>query len=203
MEQIALTSSRRMTEYRGEGRREARLDRWVALLRGVNVGGANKVPMAGLRALAAGFGWTGVRSYIASGNLVFAAPAGGDHAARLRAAMMRAFAIDIPVFLLTAAEFRSALAACPFRPERGKDVHGFFFTGPPVCDKTLYDRLRLPSETLTIQGGVAWLHAPEGIGRSKLAEKLGKVLSGAEMTGRNLNTLRALAEMLDADGRAD
>jgi uncharacterized protein (DUF1697 family) len=173
------------------------MDQWVALLRGVNVGGGNKVPMAALRDICVGLGWREVRTYIASGNVVFRADPGA-HSAQLRAAMRGAFGVDVPVMVVTASDMRAALAACPFDPVEGKQVHAFFLWDEPVVDDAFYQALRLPDEMLTVTGRLVWLWAPGGVGRSKLAEKLGKVITGTDMTGRNLNTLRGLVEMLDA-----
>jgi uncharacterized protein (DUF1697 family) len=173
--------------------------KWVALLRGVNVGGGNKVPMAQLRALATGLGWTGVQSYIASGNLVFFA--GGEAealAGALRAAMAVSMGVDVPVLVLPAAAIRAARAECPFQPETGSHVHAFFGWSEMVVDEAALAAFRAPSEVFVVQGRVGWLHAPEGIGRSKLADKLHKVVPGVDMTARNLNTVIRLAEMLDA-----
>jgi uncharacterized protein (DUF1697 family) len=174
---------------------------WVALLRGVNVGGGNKVPMAELRRLAEGLGWTGVRTYVASGNLVFRA--GGEAGAlaeALRGAMKDGIGVDVPVVVLPGDAVRAALAACPFSPDAGKHVHVLFLFGPVTVDAALLGSLKLPSETLVMEDTRAWLHTPEGFGTSKLAAKMDRVIRGGPMTGRNLNTLRALVEMLDGAG---
>ncbi len=172
---------------------------FVALLRGVNVGGGNKVPMAELRALATALGWSGVASYIASGNLVFRAEgAAGDLAEALRAAMAERMGVSVPVLVLPGQAVRAALARCPWRPEAGARVHVVFLFADPVVDRTAYEALRAADEELVVEGRLAWLHAPRGIGRSVLADRLHRVLTGTEMTARNLNTLRRLVEMLDA-----
>ena len=175
------------------------MQHWVALLRGINVGGHNKVPMTELRQLCAGLGWAGVQIYIASGNLVFAAVGTADVlAANLRRAIAAAMGVDVAILVLPEADVRAALTQCPFDPEAGSHVHGFFLWAEPWVDQVALAQFRAPSETLIVRGRVAWLHAPDGIGRSKLAEKFDKVVTGTQMTGRNLNTLRKLVEMLDA-----
>ena len=172
--------------------------RWVALLRGINVGGGNRVPMAELRTLAEALGWQNVQSYIASGNLIFQAD-GDPHdlESALRSAMVEHLDVDVPILILSAADFRKALATCPFEPEDGRHVHGMLLWSEPDFDESAYRALKTENEELDVQPGIAWLHAPDGIGRSKLAEKLGKVITGTRITGRNLNTLRMLADMLD------
>lgn len=172
-----------------------RICKWVALLRGVNVGGANKVAMAELRALAEGLGWRNVRSYIASGNLVFEAGA-GDHAAALGAAMRAEMGVDVPVLVLSAEEVIAALQACPFEGA-GNLVHVAFCWEGPEVNASLCETLIGADERLEITGRVAYLHAPSGVARSKLMARLQDVL-GVSVTARNLNTLRKLADMVQA-----
>lgn len=175
------------------------MDQWVALLRGINVGGNNLVPMVALRTLCAGLGWADVESYIASGNLVFRAEGDAEGLAiALRQAMTAQMGCDVPIIVWPGAAMHAALADCPFDPQAGSHVHGFFLWAEPWVDQVALAQFRAPSETLIVRGRVAWLHAPDGIGRSKLAEKFDKVVTGTQMTGRNLNTLRKLVEMLDA-----
>ena len=175
------------------------METFVALFAGVNVSGANRLPMADLRVLAQGFGWSQVATYIASGNLVFRtdSPVAGV-TDRLSAGVRDAFGIAPPVLVLTASDFRARIAACPFSPDAGKAVHGFFAFGPVTVDPAAVEALRAPDEALVGTPGMVWLHAPSGIGRSRLADRLHKVVTGARLTARNLRTIGALGEMLDA-----
>lgn len=174
------------------------MTRWVALLRGVNVGGGNKVPMADLRRLCEGLGWTGVRSYIASGNLVFEAEGLAEElAADLRLAMVDGMGVDVPVLVLPGEAVRQAAAECPFDPEDGRKVHALFLMGEVTVDRDLFESLKATGDGLELTPGVAWLHTPGGFGTSKLADRLGRILVGADFTARNLNTLARLVEMLD------
>ncbi|NIY72852.1 DUF1697 domain-containing protein [Marivivens donghaensis] len=173
---------------------------YVALLRGINVGGNNKVPMAELKALAATLGWQNAKTYIASGNMTFAAEEAD--AAALQSAMKSAFGLDIPTLVYDRETFDALANSCPFDPEQGKHVHGFFCFSRPTVDQDALAQFKAESETLTASGQIVWLHAPDGIGRSKLVEKMHKVTTGTDTTARNLNTIRKLQEMLDqtADG---
>ena len=168
-------------------------DKWVVLLRGVNVGGANKIPMAELRTLAEGLGWRQVKSYIASGNLVFQANA-GDLAAQLRSAMIAQMGVDVAVCVLPAQEILDAEGACPW-DVKGNLVHAFFCMETPVLDEMLRDTLIAEDEELVVQGKRVWLFAPSGVARSKLMAKMERVL-GVQATARNLNTVRKLAQMV-------
>ncbi|MBL4813527.1 MAG: DUF1697 domain-containing protein [Rhodobacteraceae bacterium] len=172
---------------------------YTALLRGINVGGGNKVPMADLRKLAEGLGWHGVKSYIASGNLVFVADGAPEALAEtLRAAMTDQMGIEVPILVLPAADIRAALAACPWPDAQGNRVHVNFLFGEAALDAALYQALKTSDKEIIMQPGRAWIHTPNGFGASKLAIKLKKVITGSDMTARNLNTLRKLAVMVDA-----
>lgn len=173
---------------------------WVALLRGINVGGRNPLPMAGLcdicRAL-----WpdSNPRTWIASGNLIFEAPVGAATLATdLGAAIKEIYGIDVPVLVLAEQVFRAAVAQCPYPDETGKGVHAFFCFTVPVVDTAKRDALMVAGEGLFHDGRIIWLHTPQGISTSKLATKLGPVTGHVPTTARNLNTLRKLVEMLDA-----
>lgn len=169
---------------------------WIALLRGVNVGGGNKVPMADLRKLCGALGWRDVKSYIASGNLVFNAEGtAGELSRNLRAAMVTQMGVNVPILILPAATVAKALEDCPFNPEKGQTCHVLFFWDAPDLDWDAYAALRVSGEDLRVDDRRAWLHTPEGFGNSKLAGKLHVVISGTEMTARNLNTIRKLVEM--------
>ena len=171
------------------------MNQYAALLRGVNVGGRNKVPMPELRAWAAGLGWDDVRSYIASGNLVFRADE-GDHAGDLRAAIADRLGLEVPVLVLSDGAVRSALADCPFVPDDARHVHVYFLFADSQVDNALLDELRASSEALEVAGRVAWLYSPDGIARSKLAARISDVL-GTDATARNLRTVRTLVDMFD------
>ena len=169
---------------------------WVALLRGVNVGGV-KVRMAPLRKLAEGQGWTDVRTYIASGNLVFSAEGNElELAEQLRSQLRSDIGVDTPIKVLSSAKIQHVLAKHPWQPEKGNQSHVYFCWDPPTIDELLYADLKAPEEELRLIDGQLHLYAPAGIGHSRLAEKLGKVVQGSEMTGRNLNTIRKLVEMV-------
>ncbi|MGL5824544.1 MAG: DUF1697 domain-containing protein [Nocardioides sp.] len=168
----------------------------MALLRGMNIGG-NRLPVTRLREVAAGIGWRNVRSYLASGNLIATVEGPTDALSQDLERALAAVGLAVPVLVLTDRELGAALASCPFQPARGQDVHAFFLWSDPVVDTDALHAFRAPSEELEVRGRVAWLHAPEGIGRSKLADRLHRVVKETDMTARNLNTVRALADLVD------
>jgi uncharacterized protein (DUF1697 family) len=172
--------------------------RWAMFLRGINVGGHRKIPMAALRALVADVtGDPGVKSYIASGNVVFAADRPEtDLRTTLRSRIADAFGFDVPVLLQNAAQMRAVLAACPCPEEKGNLAFAYLCFDDPVIDAAGINALRVASENVTVNGRTVWLHAPDGVGRSKLGAKMEQLI-GVKATARNLNTVRKMVEMLD------
>ncbi len=166
----------------------------VLLLRGINVGGGNKLPMAELRGILEGLGASEVQTYIASGNVVFTGDLGEEE---ISDAIEAAKGFRIRVMVLEADSFRLIATACPFDAPEGKMLHVWYLTGPARFDEALAAELKADSERYHVTDRAIYLLAPEGIGRSKLAEKMDKV-AGVQTTARNWNTVTKLLEMLDA-----
>ena len=168
----------------------------MALLRGINVGGANKLPMAQLRQVAEGLGWRDVQTYVASGNMVCSAEgATDDLATALHNTLKSAAGLVLEILVLPRAAVLEALKACPFQPDDPRHVHVCFLLSEPRPDEAVLARYKADSEQLHIADRVAWFHAPDGFGRSDLAGKLDRAL-GCSITARNLRTVQKLAEML-------
>lgn len=165
------------------------MTRRILLLRGVNVAGA-KLPMAEFRAALERLGLTAVQSYIQSGNLVFDDPGLPDLAARIAQALQDGFGLTSELFLYTPHEIARIAAACPYGGDDGAKLHVFFLLRP--CSLAVADLAPwISTEQLTITPRAIYLSAPDGIGRSKLAEKLARVVK-VPMTARNWNTVQAL-----------
>lgn len=166
-------------------------ERRILLLRGVNVGGVT-LPMAGFRAMLADLGMKNVRTHIQSGNAVFDDPQRDDPAARIAAALQTRFGLRPELFLYSPARFAAICAQNPFLAEAEADgarVHALFLARPaPLPDEAAAlattERLHLTEDAL-------FLHAPDGIGRSKLFERLPRLLP-VPQTARNWNTVRAI-----------
>jgi uncharacterized protein (DUF1697 family) len=172
---------------------------WIALLRGVNVGGSHKLPMKRLREVLAELGFADGVTYIQSGNCVFRSDT-GDAALigkRIADAIAAEFGFRPSVFVLTREELDAAIAGNPFagRTEDPKFVHLFFLTEPiRTLDEAAMRALAAPGDDFTLSGKVFYLLTPAGIGRSKLVEKLGKFLP-VDMTARNLRSVMKIAEL--------
>lgn len=174
--------------------------RHVALLRGINIGGRNKVPMAELRTLASELGWTGVATYINSGNVVFTSPKpDADLAAELTAGIAERFGAAIGVVVAGRDLVRRAAEEHPFADGDPKRVH-VGFSSVPVSDAVLA-RLRevaTGSERVDADGTLLWLDFADGVAGSKLGVRLTTALKPGFVTARNLQTVRTLLAMLDA-----
>ncbi|MGQ0611460.1 MAG: DUF1697 domain-containing protein [Paracoccaceae bacterium] len=167
--------------------------RKVLLLRGVNVGGTGRLPMADLRSALAGLGLGDVQSHIQSGNLVFDDPGLPDLAGALARLLADRFALTRALFLYTAPEFARILDACPFADaaaQEGAAVHLYFLAAPSPADVAALRGLA-GTERLHLDDRALYLHAPDGIGRSALAQALPRLLK-VPHTARNWNTARAL-----------
>ena len=108
---------------------------YVALLRAVNVGGTGKLPMAELVAMCEAEGWTRVRTYIASGNVVFDSTATAKQVKAALERRLQAYAgKPVGVLVRSAAEIARVLAANPFPTEPGNRTVAIFLDGPPPAD---------------------------------------------------------------------
>jgi len=165
---------------------------WVALLRAVNVAGVNRLPMEEFRALLSGLGLEGARTYIQSGNAVFrSARSAGELQALIADAVLARFGFRPPVLMRTLAELVAAHRACPFRDAAGDRVFFHFMDRElPRATGDFLAALAAPGERHAFHGRVLWLHLPAGAGRSKLADRVGRL--PVDMTARNLRTVEAL-----------
>jgi uncharacterized protein (DUF1697 family) len=167
----------------------------IALLRGVNVSGAGKLPMAEFREMLSGLRLGTVRTYIQSGNAVFesnlAAPVLEE---LIRDGVAAHFGFAPETFVRTAEEIAAALTDHPFAGADPKLVHVVFLRETPAPDEADLRALAMPRDGWHIGPRRFTLHTPGGYGTSKLAEKLPRLLP-APMTARNLRTIAALAAM--------
>jgi len=182
----------------------------VALLRGINVGGHNRVAMADLREVVASVGHTDVATYIQSGNVVFTT-AGTDTQA-LAGALEAAFAVALDVrprvVVVSSAELAQVVADNPYPDETTpKRLHALFNPRPPgpeeitaVAAAVRRARDKGSGDDARVVGRVVYLHTPDGLGRSELAVQLaraGGVAADPASTIRNWATVRRLLTMCD------
>jgi len=169
---------------------------YAALLRGINVGGHNKVSMSALRDVVEGLGHTDVTTYIQSGNVVFTSKKDVTPAA-LERAIKNEFGFDIAVALRTKAELKRAVKANPFADADLKTVHvGFMAAKPSAAEVRGLDADQFVPEEFAIKGRDLYLHLPSGMGRGKLFVYLDRKLT-VPITVRNWNTVLKLVELTD------
>jgi uncharacterized protein (DUF1697 family) len=181
----------------------------VALLRGINVGGRNKVGMADLREVVASLGHTGVTTYIQSGNVLFST-ADTDSvklAAAMEAAVADRFGIAVSIVVLSRDELCRVLDDNPYRDEPDpRRVHVIFLSAEPPRD--MLDRMAAAQRAAAAKGGrdavtavgrALFLHTPDGFGTSELAKALSAVggRGGVTATARNWATSTKLLALCD------
>ncbi len=172
---------------------------FVALFRGINVGGHNLLPMRELKAVLGDLGLRDIATYIQSGNVVFAAEQTDKAAlaATIREAVAHSHGFAPQILLLTAEEFVQAVAANPYpeAEEEPKTLHLYFLAEEPSHpDLEKLEAMRRENECFALTNKVFYLHAPDGIGRSKLAAGVEKAL-GVTVTARNWRSVIKIMEM--------
>lgn len=162
--------------------------RYIALLRGVNVGGTGILAMKDLAALCTDLGFTQVRTYIQSGNAIFASRLKEDTVrGALETALHAKMGKRIDVMVRTLAEMRAVLEANPFPDREPAKVAVNFLSGTPPVD-ALRGLTGPAGEQVHTGTREIFVYYPEGMGRSKLKLPLGK----EPVTVRNVNTVAKL-----------
>ncbi len=169
----------------------------IALFRAINVGGRNRMPMQELKAVLTSVGCRDVETYIQSGNVVFRHPQSSDSQLipALQEAIKAHFGFLPGFLLLQTAQFRAAIDANPF-PQAVREpgtLHLWFMEEiPPAPEAQKMQALKSSSESLALVDRVFYLHAPQGVGRSKLAQSAERLL-GVPATARNWRTVSRIA----------
>lgn len=175
--------------------------RFVALLRGINVGKAKRIPMADLRALLESLGHTDVKSLLNSGNAVFAAPRGAAPklAAEISAAIEKRFGFEVPVIVKSAADL-DAMAAENMLATKAPDHSRLLtvFAQSPADLKSLaaLKPLLATNEAFLLGKHAAWLHCANGILESAAGEALLK--AGKSFTTRNWATVEKIRALMQS-----
>jgi uncharacterized protein (DUF1697 family) len=176
---------------------------YVALLRGINVGGRNMLPMRDLTAIFTDVGCVDVTTYIQSGNVIFRAPAKlANQIPRLIAdGIAERFNLRIPVVTRSAAELERVVACNPYlgiEPDFTK-LHVVFLADlPSPAASSALDPDRSPPDSFEIQGGEIYLHLPNGAATTKLSNAYFDSKLGTTSTARNWKTVLKLNELAGA-----
>jgi uncharacterized protein (DUF1697 family) len=173
--------------------------RYVALLRGVNVGGNNKLPMKDLPAIFQKCGCSNVRTYIQSGNVVFDCP---RSIAKLHdsigSGIEKKFGFKPLMVFRTLSDLKDVVKNNPFlkagAPET--ELHVVFLEKAPAAEElTRLEEKRVPPEEFAARGKDVYLRLPNGAGNSKMAGVKMKTLA----TARNWRTVNKLIEMMETE----
>ena len=176
--------------------------RYVAFVRGVNVGGKNKLPMADLRDIFKTAGCAAVRTYIQSGNVVFEATQ--DLAKRapetVAQAIRERFGYETAVIVRSGEELRQIVASNPFDTSGDpRFLHVAFLKETPDADAvSRLDPDRSPADSFEARGRNVYLHFPNGVAGSKLTNEYLAAQLRTASTMRNWRTILTLMEMVDA-----
>jgi len=174
---------------------------YIGLFRGINVGGKNILPMRELVSILKEIGYENIRTYIQSGNVVFSSkkiigPKAADEISR---EIERKIGFSPKVVILSPKQLQSSINNNPFPTIDGKALHFFFLESLPESpDIERLKLLKAKSEKFALEGRVFYLHAPEGVGRSKLAAAVEKSI-GVPLTARNWNTVSKLLKMVEEE----
>jgi uncharacterized protein (DUF1697 family) len=169
--------------------------RWVAFLRAVNLGGRNKVPMAGLRALLEKAGYDGVRTYIASGNVLLEGSASRTKlAGDLERLVADGFGVTTTAIMRKPRELASVVEAHPFGNTAETHV-AFLASRPTRAAAARLDAVDSGADRVVLAGSDLYLRLPQGVQGSRLSAARIESLLGVPATMRNWRTVVALAEL--------
>ena len=170
---------------------------YVALLRGINVGGKTKIAMAALRDTCAAVGCEDVVTYIQSGNVVLKSKLTADKLrAALEAAIAEEFGFNPAVMIRTAKEISAVVDRNPYAGTDDKTLHvGFLHAAPNATTKKCLSAIDCTPEELTVVGRDIYLHLPNGMGRAAMPVQMERCLRPTTITVRNWRTVTKLAEL--------
>ncbi len=173
---------------------------WVALLRGINLGARNKVSMAELRRLLEEAGYGEVRTYIQSGNVLFAAEERDRDAlaGRLERIVEDGFGVSSSVVLRTFPEIDKVARSHPFGDDGSKTHVAFLAQKPRAADVRALEQLEIAPDRFELAGSDVYLHYPYGVQGSQLSGALLERHLRVPATVRNWRTVTHLAEMARA-----
>ena len=175
------------------------MNTWIALLRGINVGGKNVLKMNDLVVLLEGIGYVEPKTCLQSGNAVFKSAESSpvEMGTTIESALREIRGVEARVLVLGKEELRRNIASNPFpqADENPSALHLFFLSEPPQSpDIESLSTHKADTESFVLTDRVFYLHAPDGFGRSKLAARV-EMLLGVGATARNWRTVSKVWEM--------
>ena len=169
------------------------MSRYAAFLRAVNVGGTGALPMADVKTMCAALGFENIKTYIASGNIVFESNKASIEVGAMLADQLEKFLNKkVPVFMRTAEELNAVISDSPFpNVEANKHMVILLDETPPA--DIAFKAKHHTDELIAIREGVLHIYYPSGMGKSKL-----KIPGTEHGTARNMNTVRKVLELMNA-----
>jgi uncharacterized protein (DUF1697 family) len=174
----------------------------ISILRGINVSGQKKILMTDLVKLYQKLGFSGIRTYIQSGNVIFDCSesiALSKVPGLVRDAIFREYKFEVPVIIRTSEEMNEAVRNNPFVKDTGispEKLHVTFLSGLPGKDKlTVLEKIDHSPDKFIVKGKEVYLHCPVSYGETKLSNSFFEKSLGVTATTRNWKTVNKLAEM--------
>lgn len=177
------------------------LGRFVALLRGINVSGRNRIAMAELREVCSSIGWSNIGTYIQSGNVVFTASGTTSQLeTMLEKTIQHDLALQVPVIVRSATAWSKYVRSNPFPAESQAEPNRVLLAlskAPPKEDTaTALLRRASTGERVVQDDDALWIYYEGGAGRSKLSPALLERTAGSPVTARNWSTVLRIEELL-------
>jgi len=174
------------------------MNTYLALFRGINIGGKHLLPMQELVKLLADMGCEHIKTYGQSGNVVFrtTANARAKLAADISRKILKVYGFEPKVILIDESALQEAIDNTPFATDNAKALHLFFLATPPASpDLARLLAIKSGTEEFKLINGTFYLFTPDGVGRSRLPASIERCL-GVTATARNWNTVRKLLTMI-------
>ena len=173
---------------------------FIAFLRGINVGGHKRILMNDLKTLFEIQGFTGIRTYIQSGNVLFHSTWITDPASVIETHLQEHYGWDVPVFCYTIKKLKSIMKTFPFTEEHpdplGNRTYLTLFKTEPKNTESV-NKFVHPTEKLVYSGKAAWIYCPGGYGKSKLSNSFLEQKLNLKGTTRNLRTMNMMVQMAE------
>jgi len=170
------------------------MKKYIILLRGINVSGKNKLPMADLRDLLTDLGFKNVQTYIQSGNIILESEEGKSVTCnKIKEAIQTKFGYDVPVIARTISEWKKAVAKYPFPIDNPKIV-AFVFLNKKVYE-TKIEVKNIDNDQYLIDNDMVYIHCQTGFGKTKLSNNLFEKKLNVTATTRNYKTTIKLLEL--------
>jgi uncharacterized protein (DUF1697 family) len=177
---------------------------YIALLRGINLGKHNRIPMGKLQQAFEGLGFEQVRTYIQSGNVIFNAGTASNLCQKIEEKIRSDFGLAVSVISKTAEELGDAIRNNPFLKKGGVDhsrLHVTFLSSVPAAAAEKLDRLRAGPDQFCCAGLEVYLYCRDGYGRTKLSNAAIEKALSVRATTRNWRTVNQLYQMALEQGR--